>query len=73
MNWKLTADEDFELTNALMDNPHRCQVYMGMPSTARRLWAFKFLKIEDGESRLVEELPSRRARASTSTQEEDDY
>lgn len=44
--WQLTDDQEFELTNALMENQGKSQVYLGLNPDARKRWAFRSLGVD---------------------------
>lgn len=46
VRWGLTASEDFEITNAMMESPSKCEFYLGMSPVERQRWAFGYLKID---------------------------
>jgi hypothetical protein len=46
VRWGLTAREDFEITNAMMESPSKCEFYLGMSPAERQRWAFGYLKID---------------------------
>ncbi|KAH8078989.1 hypothetical protein HD553DRAFT_326700 [Filobasidium floriforme] len=46
VQWGLTAREDFEITNAMMESPSKCEFYLGMSPAERQRWAFGYLKID---------------------------